>query len=176
MDTRVSHVKRKVTIPPYWVEALIGLLALMFGLWLKRSGEEDGADIRFFCFVGIGILVKSGFHFSIRPKGIGVLFCWIPVRLIRWEKIASAEYIEKWSTGGRFGQMEGQGIAVTLHTCPAFVAEIDALNFFQVKHPFSFCFIRFTRKNRKKNTTVFQQYYPGLSFQLGCDTSWLKED
>ena len=93
----------------------------------------------------------------------------------KWEDVSTAEYIYEWPTSYRGGiQLKGQGIFVSLTSGPPFAPEIDAPNILRWKHPFSTCWMRFSKAKRKQYVEVFQQYFPELSFQVGCDTSFLE--
>lgn len=176
------RIKKCVFTPPHWVNLAVGLFFLVAGLlaWsspsTSRAVKYDGAR-DFLAPIGLAILLQGCFHYSIHKFGILVHFMWIPVRIIKWEKVYAAEYIYEWhmDTKSRY-QSKGQGIMVTLRGCPTYCAEIDSMLYFQWRHPWGAHFIRFSKRRRKRIAQVFQQYYPNLRFQIGCDTSWLNEE
>lgn len=179
----MDRVRKPSTyIPPYWVMIVFGLclLALVWfaSAYLAEPGEPPiwQTDVRyeFVAFSGWVILFINLVHWSIHEKYIWVRFLGIPIRKIRWENVERAEYIYKWSTGAKFGKMEGQGIFITLKGCPYFTPEIDALNMFLLRHPFRSVFIRFTPKKQQRYVAIFQQYYPDLLFQFGSEENLKK--
>ena len=102
-------------------------------------------------------------------------FLWIPIRIIRWEKLSQAEYIYQWSASGKsYDKRKGQGIFITLKGCPYFSPEIDALDMFLLKHPFRSLFIRFTPRNQQRYVSIFKRYYPELDFQIGYEENLKK--
>ena len=169
-------------IPPYWVNIAIGVSAVLFyilsEIYFVEPGDpslwETNWESRFIFRVGCLIIFESLFHWSVHEKCIWIRFLGIPIRKIRWENVERAEYIYKWSTGARFGKMEGQGIFITLKGCPYFTPEIDALNMFQLRHPFRSFFIRFTPRNQQCYVAIFKQYYPDLLFQFGHEENLKK--
>ena len=177
-----KSLKKSVCIPPYWVNIVagIGLLVLVYlvAFWVTEPGEtfawEDDRSARLVRFAGVYLLIISCFHWSIHKEYIMIHLLWIPIRIIRWEKLSQAEYIYKWSTDGRFGEMTGQGIVITLKGCPCFSPEIDGLNMFLLRHPFRSLFIRFTPRNQQRYVAIFKRYYPELEFQIGYEKNFEK--
>ena len=175
-------LNKRAFIPPYWVNIAFGLAVLSVvvarALSEMEPGEAfswpDGRMQRFLRLGGIYVVVTSCFHWSIHRNYIMVHFLWIPVRIIRWQDVLSAEYIYSWRTGSSFGKMTGQGIFVTLSGCPYFSPETDALNLFMMKHPFHTLFIRFTPRNQQRYVKIFQEYCPDLEFQIGYEENLKK--
>lgn len=173
----VQPVKSRVIIPPYWPKIAFGIFVLILEILLEKWAADPGEPIvlmgtwqsRFLILASVYIIIEGCFHWSIHEKFIMVHFLWIPVRIIRWEKVFNAEYIYSWSTGAKWGTMEGQGIFITLEGCPLFSPEVDALNFFMMQHPFRTIFIRFTPRKQKRYVELFKRYYPTLDFQLGYE-------
>lgn len=170
--------QNSMIIPPYWVDLLVSILTLIAGYafrYLHQYFEinESARNLRLVEFIiGMGYLVffKSCVHYSFGNGGIVVRFLWIPIRLIKWDLIENAEYIYKWNTGVKyFGDMDGQGIFVTLQGCSIFVPEVDGLNLFLLRHPFRSLFIRFTPRNQKAYVAAFKAHCPQLEFQLGYE-------
>lgn len=176
---RTDSVNRRVFIPPYWLFLLLSLAAVLIGV---MNSQRDFDSSRFhrharaLIVLGTILFVYSSTHYSLHPSGIWVHLLGIPIRRIRWSQISTAEYIQTWSSGFAYSDNKGYAIAITLPECPAFAPEIDEPSKFSMKHPISFIFIRFSARNRKKIVEAFRHYYPELDIQLGCDTSWLKED
>lgn len=177
-----NSLKKRAYIPPYWVSIAIAICTLVLAYILALCEMEPGKpfvwpariESRFLRFAAIYVLIQSAFHWSIHKKYIMIHFLWIPVFVIPWERVSHAEYIYKWSTGGKFGRMEGQGIFVTLKGCPYFSPEVDALNMFMMKHPFHTLFIRFTPRNQQRYVAIFKKYYPDLDFQIGYEENLKK--
>lgn len=179
-----KSIKRSASayIPPYWVMLAVGIGALVImylgTLWMTEPGMslEWPTDIKskFIIFCGVCITIESCFHWSIHKRFIMIHFLWIPVWVIPWEKLSHAEYIYSWSTGKKYGKMEGQGIMITLKGCPYFSPEIDGLNMFMLRHPFRTLFIRFTPKHQQRYVAIFKQYYPDLEFQIGYEENLKK--
>lgn len=171
--------KDGVIIPPYWVDLAASFIFLGIAFWCWNVTEymsyRMAARIRMIGGVGTLLLIKTLFHYSIHEKGIYIRFIWIPVWLIRWERISSAEYIYKWYTGAKWGKMDGQGIFVTLNGCPYFSPEIDPLNMFELRYVFRCFFIRFTPKRQRSYVEIFKQYYPTLDFQIGYEDNLNKK-
>lgn len=173
----LSSVNKKVIVPPYWVDISAGCAFLCIAFILKYMtvayNLEDTSIFNTDFFVGVSVLLllKTCFHYSIHSEGIKVRFLWIPVRLIKWEHISHAEYVYRWHTGAKNAQITGQGIFVTLRGCPFFCPEIDALNMFQLRHPFGSFFIRFTPKHQQKYVDAFMLYYPELDYQIGYESN-----
>ena len=173
----VQPVKRSVIIPPYWAKIIFGAIILaipiLLRIWIRYPGTfsnwMENWQFRFLVIAGIYIIIEGCFHWSIHERFIMIHFLWIPVRIIRWKKVSTAEYIYSWSTGAKWGEMEGQGIFVTLEGCPFFSPEVDALNFFMMRHPFRTLFIRFTPRKQKRYVELFKRYYPTLDVQLGYE-------
>lgn len=176
-------VEKKITIPPYWVNITVALSFLILSVVLRNWGMSDGDTLSrrseyglsFLARVSILALLTGCLHWTICEKGIVVRFLWIPIRLIRWNNISTAEYVFEWFTGSSYMKMDGQGIFVTLHGCPCFSPEIDGLNMFLLKHPVGSLFIRFTPRKQKKYVALFQHYYPELDFQLGYEKNLYKD-
>lgn len=176
------RIKKHVFTPPHWINLAVGLFFLVAGLWAwsspstSRAVKYDGAR-DFLAPIGLAILLQGCFHYSIHKFGILVHFVWIPVRVIKWEKVSAAEYIYEWRYCPQYNDTnKGQGIMVTLMGCPTYCAELDVMYAFRWRHLWSAHFIRFSKRRRKRIAQVFQQYYPNLRFQIGCDTSWLNEE
>lgn len=175
-------MKKRKTIPPYWVDIVVALFFLMLSLFLWNWGISDGDTLsrrteyglRFLAGLSILVLVKSCLHWTICEQGIIVRFLLIPIRLIRWDKITMAEYIYNWFTGSSSIKMDGQGIFITLVGCPLFSPEIDGLNMFLLKHPIGSLFIRFTPRKQIEYVELFQLYFPELDFQLGYEKQFQK--
>lgn len=176
-------VKKSAYIPPHWVNLAAGLALLVIGLrrWFNPPRPSVGGfrsgSAKLLPPIGFVFLMQGCFHYSIHKFGIVVHFLWIPVRIIKWEKVYAAEYIYEWHMDAKSNyKSKGQGIMVTLRGCPVYCAEFDSMTYFQWRHPWGAHFIRFTPWKRKHYVQVFQQYYPNLRFQVGCDTSWLTEE
>lgn len=174
-----KNTRKSVLIPPYWLDVLFAVAVFAISQWewlFTRSTGFQHRQQSFFLIAGIYLLIRNCVSYIVHPKGI--IICWmlIPFRLIKWERVSTAEYLYQWHTWKIHQETKGQGIFITLPQAPIFSPEIDELSKFILKHPFSSCFIRFTPRNRKRYVEVFRQYYPDLQFQLGCDTSWLSAD
>ena len=166
----IQTVKKRMTVPPYWGNVAIGGLSLMFGCFAFAHQLQNGRNARMSFGLICGslyILIESFFHWTICEKGIWIRFLWIPVRLIKWDQVDTAEGIYKWYTGAKGVILNGQGIFVTLKGCPCFSPEVDALNMFVFRHPFRSLFIRYTPRRRDAYVALFQRYYPELEFQIG---------
>ena len=177
-----GSLRKSAYIPPYWFNLAVALFFLVAGLcaWsspsTSRAVKYDGAR-NFLAPVGLALLFQGCFHYSIHKFGILVHFMWIPVRVIKWEKVFAAEYIHEWCYRPKHNDTnKGHGIMVTLLGCPVYCAEIDVMYAFRWRHPWGAHFIRFSKRKRKRIVQVFQQYYPNLRFQVGCDTSWLTDE
>lgn len=172
------RVKKHVFILPHLGLFILGMAGFAVGI----MGSKFGSSIRVqrhgrsLIVVGTLLIIYSAVHYSIHPGGIWVHFLGIPVRRIRWDQISTAEYIQTWSSGFAYSDNKGHAIAITLSSCPAYTPELDEPSKFIVNHPFSFLFIRFTKRHRKDYVETFRHYFPELSFQLGCDTSWLTDE
>ena len=175
-----KNIKKRIIIPPHWATvflfAAICLLVFYAHAWAKSIESHDLTEkYETYCFGMTVVLISLLFHYGITPKGIVCMFLFIPFRLIKWEDVSTAEYIYEWPSSYRGGiQLKGQGIVVSLTSGPPFAPEVDAPNILRWKHPFSTCWMRFSKAKRKQYVEVFQQYFPELSFQVGCDTSFLE--
>jgi hypothetical protein len=167
-----SH-KKAVIIPPYWKTILDAICLFSLGLLglaeFYICGHDRLKHANWFLGVGTILFLKQSFHAAITPKGLQIRFLYIPVCRISWERISTAQYIHTWKATDKGSERNGCGIFITRASCPLFVPEVDGLNMFQLKHPFTSFFIQFTEKNKKKYVNAFRHYYPELSFQLGCD-------
>ena len=174
--------RKQIIIPPYWVDILIAILALLAGYAFRLAPQfmditESSRrvhEVNFIIYMGQVLLLRSFVHYSLHDKGIVVRFLGIPIRRINWDQISHAEYIYHWNTGAKFGKINGQGIFVTLHGSPVFVPEIDGLNLFILKHPIRSFFIRFTPKHQKMYVSSFTAFYSKLAFQLGYEENLQK--
>lgn len=186
---------KSVIIPPYWVHLALGLAALLVGLFIDGEPyweivsrrefmslhEKSWLSSRsFLVFAGVYVLFLSSFHYSIHKNYIMVRFWFIPVRIIRWHKVSTAQYVYQWGNTdkyaqmGKYGRINGQGIFVTLKGCPPFVPELDGLQMFTFRHPIGSFFIQFTPRQQKKYVKIFQSYFPELSFQFGYEKNFEK--
>ena len=170
----LSNVK-KITVPPYWVSIAIGIIFVAYGVFDKYMIMTYDLHARpryrseLLIVFGALYLLKSCFHYSFCDKGIVIRFLWIPIVIIKWKKVSTAQYLTKWCTSARYGDMKGQGIFVTLSSCPVFSPGIDGVNTFQLMHPFSCFFIRFSSRHRKRYVECFRYYYSDLEFQNNSD-------
>ena len=176
----LSSVKKNIIVPPYWVDLLVGCAFLWIACSLKYMtlvyDLDDSSIFNTDFFIGVSVLliIKTCFHYSIHSDGIKVRFLWVPIRLIKWEQVAHAEYVYRWHTGAKGAKMTGQGIFVTLRGCPYFCPEIDALNMFTLRHPLGSFFIRFTPKYQKRYVDIFSHYFPRLDYQIGYESNLKK--
>ncbi len=185
---------KSVIIPPYWLLWVLGLTALYVGLFVGEPYWEELSrwdtmslhekytfrTRKFLVFCGAYLPFTGSFHYSIHKKYIMVRFLCIPVRIIRWDKVSTAQYLYQWGSTNKYAQWEkhgksrGQGIFVTLKGCPPFVPELDGLDTFTLRHPIGSFFIRFTPRQQKKYVKIFQSYFPELSFQFGYEKNFEK--
>ena len=167
----VTSMKKQVTVPPYWVDYLFGFACIGIYFWNPDASRVGGiSPSKVLLIMGLLIILKASIHYSIGNKGILVRIIGIPIRLIKWNQVSTAEYIYEWNNGAKCGgSVKGQGIFVTLHNCPCFSPEVDGLDMFVLHHPFSCLFIRFTSRSQEKFVELFQLYYPALSFQIGYE-------
>ena len=109
-----------------------------------------------------------------------VRFLYIPVRIICWNNVNRAQYVYKWHSSnrhtrfGKYAEIRGQGIFVTVNGCPPFVPELDGMDTFTFRHPINSFFIQFTPRYQKKYVKIIQRYFPELSFQLGYEKNFEK--
>ena len=166
--------EKSIIIPPYGRMILLAVILIILGggAYLEHflNGTEIFYSARHVLGMGIILLVWECFHYGITEKGLSIRFLYIPLFLIRWEKISTAQYICSWRNGRSGSEEKGYGIFVTLGSSPAFLPEIDGLGMFLLKHPFRAFFIRFTAKKRVEYVKAFRKHYPDLLFQVGCDT------
>lgn len=166
--------QKTVVIPPYGKTLLVAIGLIFLGIICYMEYYINGRDFLYYAnwFLGVGIIlfIDKSFHTAITEKGLQIRFLYIPIYRIRWNKISTAQYICSWKATERGSEEKGNGIFITLPTCPAFIPEVDGLDMFRLKHPFSSFFIQFTEKNKRKYVSMFCHYYPNLFFQVGCDT------
>lgn len=173
-----STNKRSVTIPPYIWNMLASILMILFAFFGYLIGEHleiaSGRYLRNITFIfrfGVLLLTSTCFHYKLSPKGITVCFLYIPVRRIGWNKISTAQFVCQWTGWNKNDIRKGQGIFITSPRCPIFCPEIEGLDWFRMRHPFSSVFIRFTKKNRDLYVKTFKHYYPDMLSQIVCDES-----
>ena len=175
-------MKKRIIIPPYWPELLIGAILLPYGIWdfVTHPAPKHGRPARFQSWfvaaMSCSILIRGAIHYSISHRGVTVRFLMIPIRLIKWENIANAQYINSWQMTEKAGKRKGKGIVFTTAKCPVFAPEIDGLETYQLKHPLSFFFIHFSTSQHKRYVEAFQYYYPELKFQSSSDLSVTDDD
>ena len=165
--------KKSVIIPPYTNTIFLSICMIILGgggyLEYLINGGKFYYNARWLLVCGIFLLVIKLFHVAVTEKGLSIRFLYIPIYRIRWEKISTAQYIFSWKKRKYGSTVKGNGIFITLSSCPAFLPEIDELGLFLLKHPFNALFIQFSDKNKVEYVKAFREHYPNLSFQLGCD-------
>ena len=175
-------MKKRIIIPPYWPEFLIGAIFLPLGIWnfLTHPSPKYVKYSRmkpwYLAVIAFIIFMRGSIHYSISHRGVTVRFLMIPIRLIKWENIANAQYINTWQMTEKAGKRKGKGIVFTTAKCPVFAPEIDGLETYQLKHPLSFFFIHFSTSQHKRYVEAFRHYYPELKFQSGSDLSAMGDD
>ena len=171
----IMNKKKWLYIPPYSADMVWAICLIFLGIigyyWCVSNGKQLFVEIRWTLGLGILWLLFTCFNYALTEKGVWLCFFYIPIRLVKWSDISTAQYIRKWNKleNKEITKERGQGIFITLHNCPVFVPEIDGLHTFTLKHPFSSFFIQFTSKHQKRYIDYFREYYPDLVFQIGYE-------
>lgn len=162
---------KKVYIQPYWPELIFGLCGLIVGVFLLFSNASfvEPRHYRTILIAATVIVIDAVTSFILTPKGIWVLWLFIPIRLIRWYNISNAIYLHHWAAWLSYNKTKGQSIMVTLCTVLPFNPKTDMVGKFTMKHPIGSLFIRFTKRNRDRYVKAFREYFPKLTFQEGSD-------
>lgn len=163
---------KKVYVQPYWPFVIFGLCGLVVATLLYINTIDRSAVIGRFSTTFIlttGLMLKGAVSFVLTPRGIWVVWLFIPTRLIRWDDVSYAMYLYHWTVWQSYNKAKGQGIIITLHSILPFNPTFDAVNKFTMKHPIGSVFIRLTKRNRDRVVKAFREYFPKLTFQEGSE-------
>lgn len=161
-------MKKSFYIPPYLPHIIISASTLVISILAIQRGIKPAISRPIVLLIAsIYVLLRSSFSYLICPRGIVVFFLFIPVRLIRWNKVSTAEYLYHWIIIKSIYEVNGHGLMITLPASEPFAPEIDSVQLFTEKHPFSSIFMRFSKRNKDRYLKIFQEYFPNLTFQIG---------
>lgn len=166
--------RKHVTVPPCWGNlAFFACLFVGSAICVKYYKETGsfsppGCNPALPLHVSAVYLLLYSVHYSFHPCGIVSRFWGIPFRLMRWEKVTGAIYIQYCAGTKGKKDFERNGIFVTTNPYVVFAPEVDTVTSFRLKHPFSTVFITLPKRTTKKYLAVFKRYYPALEFQVGA--------
>ena len=161
-------MKKSFYIPPHLPHVILGLGTFAVSIYAIERGIGPAIfRPEPLLVASIYVLFRASFSYLICSKGIVVFFLIVPVRLIRWNEISTAKYVRHWIVVKTIYEVNGHGIMITLPASEPYAPEIDSVQLFTAKHPFSSIFIRFSKRNQDRYLCIFQQYFPDLSCQIG---------